>query len=386
MQVMRDGTAPATSGFGSSGRLRGIRGLVVAEVALAMVLLVVAGLLMRSFLSLFNVETGYDPTNVLTFQVMSPTDRDAESQIEQLAIADALTQRLVTLPQVEAVGFTQMPPLAGMVWRHPVTVPGVSADAMAEQAPPEVRYVSPGYLSSIGVRLVEGRWFGAPDTDGAPRVLLVNRAFARLYSGNTNPMGAVVTTLDLGWEIVGLVEDVRQHLEVDPEPTFYIDFRQLPMLQLIPPGPLHYAVHSDGVPTRLVPSVRDLVRQVEPRAALESVATLESLVSSSIARPRFYAVLIGIFAMVAAGLATIGVYGVMAYAVTQRSGSVGLNNFPRYISGLRADCGRCRVVHGVGRRMRRPDRRRGPLEAHREGHLTQPPSWVAARPGTFQSA
>ena len=69
-----------------------------------------------------------------------------------------------------------------------------------------------------------------------------------------------------------------------------------------------------------------------------------------------------------------------------RSGSVGLNNFPRYISGLRADCGRCRVVHGVGRRMRRPDRRRGPLEAHREGHLTQPPSWVAARPGTFQSA
>ena len=72
--------------------------------------------------------------------------------------------------------------------------------------------------------------------------------------------------------------------------------------------------------------------------------------------------------------------------LTDRSGSVCLNNFPRYISGLRADCGRCRVVHGVGRRMRRPDGRRGPLGAHREGHLTQPPSWVAARPGTFQSA
>ena len=85
-------------------------------------------------------------------------------------------------------------------------------------------------------------------------------------------------------------------------------------------------------------------------------------------------------------VALVGTYDDVTRVVMVRSGSVGLNNFPRYISGLRADCGRCRVVHGVGRRMRRPDRRRGPLEAHREGHLTQPPSWVAARPGTFQSA
>ena len=150
------------------------------------------------------------------------------------------------------------------------------------------------------------------------------RARARLFFGDRNPVGTVATTLGGEWEIVGLVDDVRQHLDTDPAPQFYFDFRQLPPIDFPGALPVYFAVHAEGVPTRLVPSVRGLLRQVEPDAALESVATLASLVASSIARPRFYAVIVLVFAMVAVGLATIGIYGVMSYSVAQRTGEIGI--------------------------------------------------------------
>jgi predicted permease len=322
MHVIHDGTASGTAGLRLSNRLSSRSVLVIVEVTLATVLLIGGGLLMRSFLSLSNVPLGYDPTNVLTFEVVSPTDQGGDDR-SQLDIADALIRRLEPLAQVESVGFTHFPLLAGLSTRHRVTVAGAPQDAPPEQLP-ETRFVSQRYLSTLGVSVLDGRGFGDQDSSGAPKVLLANRAFARLYLGNANPVGSVITTFDVDWRVVGIVDDVRQQLGSDPEPTLYFDYRQLPPAARLPPIPLQYVVRSSGRATDLVPNVRGLVSQIDRRAALDSIATLEGLVSSSVARPRFYAVLVGIFALVAVALATIGVYGVMAYSVTQRTQEIGI--------------------------------------------------------------
>jgi putative ABC transport system permease protein len=298
MQLAKDTTASGSSGHGYWSRM-GTRGLLVmVEVALATVLLVGAGLLIRSFIKLSNVNTGYDPHHVLTFQVIVPQSRYADNQ-KRWSFAADLVQRIRSLPHTQAAGFTNMLPLTPASWVFTFGIAGLPPLPRAEL--PQTRFVSREYLRAMGVHLLEGRWFGEQDGAGRSRVLLINRALARRYF-DRSPVGSQIIALGNNvWTIIGVVDDVRQRsLSADPEPQFFIDFRQLPTGTVNPLG-VFFAVRTDGDPISMVSSIRGMVRQLEPQAALDSIADMDHLVSSSVARPRFFAVLLGVFAVIAGG-------------------------------------------------------------------------------------
>lgn len=331
VHVIKDATASVAAGLSFRRQNLTKSVLVVAEIALATVLLVGAGLLVRSFVLLSSVPVGYDPANVLTFQVVMPQGRFADSQQRQAADEQLLT-RFLLLPRVQAAGATNVLPLTPVMLRLRFAVPERPDITGGQVEPPQARFVSRDYLRAMGVPLIAGRWFGEQDAAGAQPAMIINRALARQYFGAGNPVGMFVNSIGPApWQIIGVVDDIRQAtLDREPAPQFFLDFRQqLPgdrMLELTTSvlGGRFYVVRATDDPTTLVPDLRSIVAQLEPNAALTDVFTMDALVSTSIARPRFYAALISVFGVLAAGLAAVGIYGVIAYMVTRRTREIGI--------------------------------------------------------------
>jgi predicted permease len=312
--ALRESTRGGASGGGH--RMRAV--LVVAEMALAVVLLIGAGLLIRSFIQLTRVNPGFQPEQAISFRVVLQGVKYRQDGPVRLRVGE-FEDRLRALPGVRVVGVSNVLPLSGRGAMLGFAVEG------APPPPPDVNQeiavasTTPDYFKAIGAPLRKGRLFTERDQTDAPRVAIINEAAVRRWFPDHDPLGKLVNINGVPREVVGIIADVLQRSAAQPAaPQLFVPFAQRT------PRSVRIVVRTTGDPVTLATAIRGEIRALDPDLAIADFTPLTQLVSRSIARPRFYTSLLVLFASVALALAATGVFGVMSYAVAQRAREISI--------------------------------------------------------------